>query len=85
MRTCFLEKSQLSNFKKKQMPLKLFEYLEQFIIGTFLVKVTKFEKGGSISKVLSSLVNLIIKFQFRNHVFRDLYTFAVRYYSLSSF
>ena len=34
--TCFLKKSEFSNFTEKQMSLKLFEFLEQLMIGTFL-------------------------------------------------
>ena len=61
--TCFLEKLQLSNLEEKQfMPLKLFEFLEQFIMKSFLIKLTQFEKTGSICKILISLGNLIIKF-----------------------
>ena len=46
--TCFLKKSELSNFKKS-MPLRLFEFQEQFMIGTISMKLTKFEKTVSIS------------------------------------
>ena len=64
------------------MVLKLFKFLEPFLIDTFLLKVTQFEKTGSISKLFISLGDLIIKFHFSNlevdHVFCDLYTFAVR-------
>ena len=30
------------------MALKLFEFLEQFMIDIFLIKLTQFEKTGSI-------------------------------------
>ena len=63
------------------MVLKLFKFLEQFLIDTFLLKVTQYEKTGSISKLFISLGDLIIKFHLRtsvDHVFRDFYTFAVR-------
>ena len=63
---CFLNKSQFSNFKKKQMHLKLFELLEQFMVDTFLIKLTQFEKTGSTSKSLIPLGNLKVKFSFRN-------------------
>ena len=33
-----LKKSQHSNFKEKKMTFKLFEFLEQFMIGAFLIK-----------------------------------------------
>ena len=64
------------------MALKLFEIVEQFMMGTFLLKLTQFEKTRSIRKTFISLGNLIINFHFQNlevdHVFHDLYTFAVR-------
>ena len=44
------------------MTSKLFE----FMIETFFIKVTQFEKTGSISKIFISLENLKIKFYFRN-------------------
>ena len=47
------------------MPLKLFEFLEQFIIDTLLIKITQFEKIGSIGKIFISRGNSIIKFHFR--------------------
>ena len=47
------------------MPFKLFEFLDRFTIGAFL-KLTKFEKTGSIRKTFISLGNLIINFHFRN-------------------
>ena len=34
------------------MPLKLFEFVEQFMIDTFSIKLTQFEKTGSIGKFL---------------------------------
>ena len=36
---------------KKYMALKLFEFQEQFITSTFLIKLTQIEKTGSLSKV----------------------------------
>ena len=40
-----MKKSQLSNLEeKKQMALKLFEFVEQFMMDTFLFKLTQFEK-----------------------------------------
>ena len=32
------------------MPFKLFEFLEQFIIGAFLMKLTQIEQTGSTGK-----------------------------------
>ena len=32
------------------MNLKLFEFLKQFMMSTFLLKLTQFEKTGSIGK-----------------------------------
>ena len=46
------------------MPFKLFEFLEQFMIGTFFDKLTQFEK--TVSTVNFLLGNLKIKFLFRN-------------------
>ena len=37
------------------MPLKLFEFLEQFIFGAFLITLTQIEKIVSISQVFSPL------------------------------
>ena len=48
------------------MALKVFEFVEQFMMDTFLLKITQFEKTGSIVKTFISLGNLIINFHFRN-------------------
>ena len=48
------------------MDFKLFEFLEQFMISTFSIKSTQFEKTESIGKLFCSLGNLNIKFHFRN-------------------
>ena len=48
------------------MALKLFEFVEQFISDNFLLRLTGFEKTGSIGKTFISLGNLIINFHFRN-------------------
>ena len=48
------------------MALKLFEVAEQFMMDTFMLKLTQFEKTGSIGKTFISLGNLIINFHFRN-------------------
>ena len=61
--TRFMKTFQLSNFQQKQMAFKLFEFLEQFMIENF-IKLTQFEKTGSIDKNFVSLGNLIIKFHF---------------------
>ena len=45
------------------MALRLFEFVEQFMLDTFSLKSSQFEKTGSI---LFSLRNLIINFHFRN-------------------
>ena len=45
--------------KKKLEARKLFELLNLFMIDTFLMKFTHFEKTGSIAKIY-------IKFHFRN-------------------
>ena len=41
------------------MALELFEFLEQIMIDTILIKITQFEKTGSIGKISVSLGNLI--------------------------
>ena len=46
------------------MALKLF--VKQFMMDTFMLKLTQFEKTGSIGKTFISLGNLIIKFHFQN-------------------
>ena len=48
------------------MALKLFELVEQFMMDTFLLKITQFENTGSIGKTYISLGNLIINFHFPN-------------------
>ena len=48
------------------MALKLFEFVQQFMMDTVLIKLTKFQKTGSIGKTFISLGNLIINFHFRN-------------------
>ena len=37
------------------MALKLFEVVKQFMMDTFLLKLTQFEKTGSIGKTFISL------------------------------
>ena len=50
--TEFAEKNLNFRFaKKKQMPFKLFEFLEQIMIGATLITLTQFEKTGSTGKV----------------------------------
>ena len=64
------------------MALKLFEFVEKLMMDTFLLKLTQFEKTGSIRTTFISLGNLIILFPFSksevDHVFRDFYVFTVR-------
>ena len=36
---------------KNWMTLKLFQFLEQFMIDTFLIKLTQLEKTGTIGKI----------------------------------
>ena len=48
------------------MTLKLFDFVEQFSMDTFLLKLPQFEKTGSIAETFISLGNLIINFHFRN-------------------
>ena len=48
------------------MPLKRFEFLQQFVSDTVLIKSTQFEKIGPIGKFFIPLGNMIINFHFRN-------------------
>ena len=49
--TCFFfQNLQLLNFEEKKMALKLFEFVEQFMMDTFWLKLTQFEKTGSIGR-----------------------------------
>ena len=41
--------------EKKSALFKLFEFLEQFMIGAFLITLTQFEKTGSTGKVFIPL------------------------------
>ena len=43
-----------------------FEFVEQFMMDSFLLKLTQFAKTGSIGEPYISLGNLIISFHFRN-------------------
>ena len=48
----FVEKTSTFTFqRKKKMPFKLFEFLELFMIGDFLITLTQPEKTGSICKI----------------------------------
>ena len=49
------------------MASELFEFLEQIMIDTFSIKLTQFEKTGSIGKNFISVGTSIIKFHFRNN------------------
>ena len=65
-----------SNFVfRKKMALKLFEFVEHFMMEIFLLKLDQFEKTGSICKTFSRVGNLIIHFHFSklevDHVFGD--------------
>ena len=54
--TDFVEKISTINIQRKnQMPFKLFEFLEQFMIGAFLITLTQLEKPGSSGKVFIPL------------------------------
>ena len=48
------------------MPFKLFEFLEQFMIGTFLLTLTKLEKTRSSGKIFIPLEILKFIFHFQN-------------------
>ena len=63
----FFQKPSTFEFRReKQMALKLFEFVEQFIMNTFSLKLTRFEKTLLIGKIFISLGYLIINFHFRN-------------------
>ena len=47
------------------MAVKLFEAVEQLMMDTFLLKLTQFEKTGSIGKTFISLGYMIINFHFQ--------------------
>ena len=57
------------------MPFKLFEFLERFTTGAFLITLIQLEKNGSTGKVYSA-ENLKIKFHFRNYVHQYFKTFS---------
>ena len=63
-KTELVKKTQLTNFKKKQISVKLFEFLEQFMIGNFLITLTQLEKTGSIGKYFIWKVQFGIWFLF---------------------
>ena len=44
-----------------EWPLKLFEFLEQFVIDTFSMKLTQFEKTETKGKIFISLENLKVQ------------------------
>ena len=48
------------------MVLTLFEFVENFMMDIFFVKIDPFEKTGSIGKTLISLRNLKNNFHLRN-------------------
>ena len=50
------------------MPFKLFQFLEQLMIGAFLITLTQLEKTGSIGKVFIPLEIYILNsiFEIRN-------------------
>ena len=41
--------------RKKWMPFKLFEILEQFMMGAFVITLTQLERTGSTAKVFIPL------------------------------
>ena len=46
-----LKKTLNFEFQKKMMPIELFEFLERFMMGTFLINLTQLKKTGSTGKV----------------------------------
>ena len=65
-RRFFQKSSTFESRRKKQMALKLFEFVEKFMMNTSMIKLTQFEKTGSMGKTFISLENLTINFHFRN-------------------
>ena len=56
------------------MPLNIFEFQKQFMTGAFLIKLTQFEKTGSINELLIPVVSLKIHSLSKlevEHVFHD--------------
>ena len=47
----FVEKNSQLRISKKMMPIELFEFLERFMMGTFLINLTQLKKTGSTGKV----------------------------------
>ena len=63
----FCKKIQFLKFNEKTDGFKVFfEFLEHFMIDTFLIKISQFEKTGPVRKIFFPLENSIIKFQFLN-------------------
>ena len=46
------------------MALKIFEFVEQLMMDTFILKLTQFEKTGSLGITFISMGNLITNFPF---------------------
>ena len=49
------------------MAFQLYEFLNHFMIDTFLIKLTQFEKTGTVDEVYLLQKKLIIKNHFRNY------------------
>ena len=65
-KTCFFFKNlQLLKFEKI-MASELFEFVEQFMMDTLMLKLAQVEKTGSIGKIFISQENLIINYHFQN-------------------
>ena len=64
----FLKNLNFRISKKKEMPFKLFEFLDIFMIGAFLITLTQLEKSGSIGKIfiLLEILKLNSTFETRN-------------------
>ena len=63
--------SKIFNFefrRNKLMNLTLFEVVDHFMMDSFLLKLTQFEKTRSLVKTFISLGNLIKKFHFRKKI-----------------
>ena len=56
--TFFLKQSPLAFRSKNYKASMLFEFQYKFMVGTFLIKLTRFEKTGSIGTFFKMLGNL---------------------------
>ena len=60
----FLQKTSIFGFQRKNVSLMLFKFQKQFMIDTGLIKLTQFEKTGSMIKNFILMGKLKIQFYF---------------------